>query len=266
MRLGAGSLDIGTAIAVAEGTIVLDNPAGYRGVRIDGRIYDVGTGTFERVFADSDFRSFPTASAVHLQILSGTVATETIGLCLNPFYWSTGMSTPYTVYALAGGAQWPASVGVEEARAIGRLWQRFYRPIEPGMTAGAAAEQVDWNAGLQILIWQLVAAGVDPGAPDYFKVYQYRDGDEWVAAAGRVPLSAAPGGGAGWRDTHVTEMAQWLAGEGRGAPEAKLVALRCDSRAGQDYVVAVAEGGATGWLLLWTVAGGWAVGRRRGRW
>lgn len=212
----AGSLadlTVGEVVGVAEGAIV-----GYRPVSIDSGVYG-GAPRVGQVGWGWDI----TSSAVNLSITTSDASVyETIGFCIDPFHWSTGASIAYEVASLAGGAKLPAVITSDEADQIARLWKHYYKPIYDGMADADREAQYDTNAGLQIIIWGLASQAGDFNAADYFRAYNYSD----IAY-------------------RVSEMNQWLAGEGSNAPKAHLLALRCLSEEGQDYVIEVPEGGAT---------------------
>lgn len=214
----AASIAINDTVYVAEGAIV-----GYRPVTIDSGAYGAGqVGWGWNV----------TSSAVELAITTTNAnVINTVGFCIDPFHWSTGASIAYTVVSLAGGPKQPAEITSDEARKIAQLWKQFYRPITAGMTVQEREAQMNINAGLQIIFWNLTAQSTDTVATDYFRAYNYNDAQY-----------------------HVSEMVAWLAANAATAPTANLVALRCNTEGGQDYVLEVPDAGSSALLLLGSLA------------
>lgn len=260
-----GSITPRMGVSVAETGMVGGNPDGYRGIRIEGSIWKADSQSYLPIRENDDL-SWITASAVDLEITTDAGRFGSEGFCIDPFHWSTGDSIDYTVRPLADGAKGPSHLSADEASRISRLMGAFYRPLS-SVAVGERDNQIDLNAGLQIIIWSYVSQSLTSSAADYFKVWGYRDGALYVDKTTTVDANMIARDTFTYadlyRDYHVTEMLTWLDSEsGRNAPEMTLLALQCDTRAGQDYLVPAPDHAVTLPLLI-VSAGGLLFFRRR---
>jgi hypothetical protein len=153
-----------------------------------------------------------------LQVNDNGKITINNGFCIDPFHWSVGSSPSYYIVPLTGAPKSPAELNAITATEIEELWSEYYSPTMSSPNA----------AGLQIAIWELVSSNavVNDGLPaaDAFTIISSYDS----VAANDLDSLANPD-----------------------LPVANLIAL---TGPGQDYVIAVPDGGATSIMLVLTVS------------
>ena len=179
-------------------------------------VQEVGIGANEIVNISSS-STLPT-SLGPANVYAGVVrlmvnGTATNGFCIDPWHWSGSGVLNYNTESLATAPKPPGPMGALAAKEIEQLWAHYYTPSISNVDA----------AGLQIAIWDLVAAGVNsinPGSVT-FKLNSSND----YGAAG---------------------MLSWVSSN-TNAPTADLIAV---TGPGQDYVIQrIPDGGTTLCLL-----------------
>jgi len=126
------------------------------------------------------------------------------GFCIDPFHFSLGGPIAYTTIALGSAPKYPGPMGATTALEVEELWTKYFPTAQTSATVAA---------GLQIAIWDLVAAAAaaanDVPESDY---YTLTSGNDYGAAADIASLADFTG------------------------PVDDLIAL---TGPGQDYVIAV---------------------------
>jgi hypothetical protein len=150
--------------------------------------------------------------------------TATNGFCIDPWHWSTANAVDQ-VETLGTAPKPPGPMGDATATKIEQLWAQFYTP---SITNTAAA-------GLQIAIWELVAAGVESNG-----------------STATFTLDSA-------NDYGASTMISWVNANSNAAT-ADLVAL---TGPGQDYVIQNMPDGGTTLCLLGLALVGLVAFRRK---
>jgi len=184
-------------------------------------VQEVGTGAGTDVYIDSS------TLGNELHVFAGFInlkinGSPTLGFCIDPWHWSTSDSQTYQLVPLDQAPESPGPMGTIAAQKIEKLWQKYY--------AGALGDNNE-AAALQIVIWELVDAGVAGGT---FSL------DPAHPLTGQLLID-------------YTNMKAWLSGDLSNAIPADLDAVKKLSlagAAGQDYVIpGVPDGGSTAVLL-----------------
>ena len=125
-------------------------------------VQELGVGPDEVVNITSSTLGTADVYAGINKLLVNGVATD--GFCIDPFHWSATGVQNYDSQALSASPKPPGGpMGSAEAMKIEQLWQYAYAP---SMNAAQAA-------GLQIAIWDVIAAGASSGATFTLNGYDY---------------------------------------------------------------------------------------------
>jgi hypothetical protein len=145
------------------------------------------------------------------------------GFCIDPFHFSnpSTVTAPYQVVPLSSAPKTPGPMTPAAASEIALLYAYVYAlPENAGKPHGITAENA---AGLQIAIWQIIAASTGGD-------FSLMPGQQDFGAQGFRNIVEAPG---------------------YTGPKANLIALKTVGASGQDYLVPnVPDGGATALLLV----------------